>query len=81
MLFNGFVISIEKPSGKYVVVTNHSQWWQGLEQDITARVSPSSYSVSVCVGVSGLLLGFTHVQATLKLENPFSQPSHHFVGR
>jgi hypothetical protein len=53
----------------HAVVTNRKECWQGLEQDITARVFPgSTYTVSACVGVSGPLHGSADVLATLKLE-------------
>lgn len=54
----------------HVVVTNRTQNWQGLEQDITHKISPgSTYTVSARVGVSGSKLqGDAKVIATLKLE-------------
>ncbi|XP_030537816.1 endo-1,4-beta-xylanase 1-like isoform X5 [Rhodamnia argentea] len=53
----------------YAVVTNRKECWQGLEQDITSKVSPgSTYSVSACVGVSGSLQGSADVLASLRLE-------------
>ncbi|XVE55689.1 hypothetical protein DITRI_Ditri03aG0178600 [Diplodiscus trichospermus] len=87
----GFVVSAEsgnptgmsaKSGGNYAVVTNRTECWQGLEQDITGRISPgSTYSVSACVGVSGPLSGSTDVLATLKLENCGSATSHLFIGK
>ncbi|KAD4586266.1 hypothetical protein E3N88_23867 [Mikania micrantha] len=58
-----------KPGGGHVVVTNRTQPWQGLEQDITHKVSSgSTYSVCARVGVSGTQLkGDAEVIATLKL--------------
>ncbi|KAK9271063.1 hypothetical protein L1049_026652 [Liquidambar formosana] len=88
---DGFVVSAESghPEGisaksgcSYAVITNRKECWQGLEQDITGRVSPgSTYTVSACVGVSGPLQGFADVQATLKLEYRDSSTSYLFIGR
>ncbi|KAK4722608.1 hypothetical protein R3W88_012841 [Solanum pinnatisectum] len=50
------------------VVTKRTIWWQGLEQDITSRVSAgSSCTVSACVGTSGTFQGSVKVFATIKL--------------
>lgn len=55
--------------GCYAVITDRKECWQGLEQDITGRVSAGSiYTVHACVGVSGSLQDSADVQATLKLE-------------
>nr|DAD45293.1 TPA_asm: hypothetical protein HUJ06_003523 [Nelumbo nucifera] len=88
---NGYVVSgpsgnLEGVSsisgGSYAVVTNRKECWQGLEQDITARVLPgSTYNVSACVRVLGPLQGSAGVQATLKLEYPDSTTSYLFIGR
>ncbi|XVF64260.1 hypothetical protein PTKIN_Ptkin09bG0154100 [Pterospermum kingtungense] len=88
---NGFVVSSDsgnhgglssKSGGNYAVVTKRTECWQGLEQDITARVSPgSTFSVSACVGVSGPLSGPADVLATLKLENHGSAASYLFIGK
>ncbi|XWS25457.1 hypothetical protein CRYUN_Cryun27aG0070000 [Craigia yunnanensis] len=88
---NGFVVSADsgnpgglssKSGGNYAVVTNRKECWQGLEQDITGRISPgSTYSVSACVGVSGPLSGSIDVLATLKLENHGSATSYLFIGK
>lgn len=88
---DGFVVSAnsdypkgisEKSVGNYAVVTNRKECWQGLEQDITARVSPgSTYTVSADVGVSGPLQGSADVLATLKLEYRGTGTSYLFVGR
>nr|XP_043617638.1 endo-1,4-beta-xylanase 1-like [Erigeron canadensis] len=55
----------------HVVVTNRTQNWQGLEQDITNKVSSgSTYKVIARVGVSGTCLhGNAEVIATLKFEH------------
>jgi hypothetical protein len=72
----------EKSGGSYAVVTSRKECWQGLEQDITARVLPgSTYTVSACVGVSGPLQGSTEVLATLKLEYRATGTSYLFIGR
>lgn len=88
---HGFVVSAEsnfaegtsaKSVGNYAVVTNRNECWQGLEQDITSRVSPGfTYLVSACVGVSGPLQGSADVLATLKLEYRNSQTSYLFIGK
>ncbi|RXH72925.1 hypothetical protein DVH24_012609 [Malus domestica] len=84
---NGFVASAdsghpEVKAGNYAVVTNRKESWQGLEQDITRRISPgSTYSVSACVGVCGSLQGSADVLATLKLEYRGSATNHLQVGR
>lgn len=71
-----------KPSNQYAVITNRKDCWQGLEQDITSRVSPGcTYMVSACVGVSGPLEGFANVQATLKLEYKYSATDYLFIAR
>ncbi|KAJ8762432.1 hypothetical protein K2173_007871 [Erythroxylum novogranatense] len=68
--------------GYYAVVSNRKECWQGLEQDITDRVSPgSSYSVSAQVGVSGAFQGSADIIATLKLEYHDSATSYLFVGK
>ncbi|KAK6125594.1 hypothetical protein DH2020_040654 [Rehmannia glutinosa] len=58
-----------KLSGRFAVITNRKECWQGLEQDITDRVSAgSTYTVCALVGISGGPHGVADVQATLKLE-------------
>lgn len=87
---DGFVVSAEsgplgylaKPGGNYAIVSNRKECWQGLEQDITSRVSPgSTYSVSACVGASGPMQGSADVLATLKLEYRDSATSYLFIGK
>ncbi|KAK8580486.1 hypothetical protein V6N12_070755 [Hibiscus sabdariffa] len=88
---NAFVVSAEssnqiglspKSGGNYAVVKNRTEHWQGLEQDITGRISPGcTYSISACVGVSGPLSGSPDVIATLKLENHSSPTSYLFIGK
>ncbi|KAK8692445.1 hypothetical protein V6N13_075904 [Hibiscus sabdariffa] len=88
---NAFVVSAEssnqiglspKSGRTYAVVKNRTEHWQGLEQDITGRISPGcTYSVSACVGVSGPLSGSPDVIASLKLENHGSPTSYLFIGK
>lgn len=87
---DGFVLSADsghsgfstKPGGNYAVVSNRKECWQGLEQDITSRISPcSTYSISARVGVSGLVQYPTDVLATLKLEYQNSATSYLLVGK
>lgn len=89
---NGYVVcgesapydGIEANSGEnFVVISNRTECWQGLEQDITNRISVgSTYDVSVLVRVWGpSLQGSTGVQATLKLEYTDSDTAYLFVGR
>ena len=66
----------------YVVITDRKECWQGLEQDITNRISiGSTYTVSACVGVSGLSQRSSDVIATLKLEYHDSATRYLFIGR
>lgn len=65
----------------YAVVTNRTEAWQGLEQDITSKISVgSAYNVSAHVRVWGDQEP-SPVIATLKLENFDSSISYVFVGR
>lgn len=66
----------------YAVVTNRTEAWQGLEQDITHKVSAGSmYSVRAYVRVWGGQQESAPVIVTLKLEHFASPPSYVFVGR
>lgn len=68
-----------KLSGSFAVVANRTDYWQGLEQDITNRVSAgSTYTVCAWVGVSRLQ-GVTDVLANLKLEYEDSSVSYQFI--
>ncbi|CAL0323710.1 unnamed protein product [Lupinus luteus] len=88
---NGYVISAEAGSHKgvsngsdsnYAVITDRKECWQGLEQDITDRISiGSTYTLSASVGVSGLSQGPADVIATVKLEYHDKPTSYLFVGR
>lgn len=67
--------------GGFAVVTNRKECWQGLEQDITSRVSPGClYKVSAIVGVLGCE-GSSDVLATLKLECKGSNTQYLFIQR
>lgn len=71
-----------KSSSRCAIITNRKECWQGVEQDITSKVSPgTTYTVSACVGVSGPLQGFENVQATLKLVYGDSSTSYLFIAR
>lgn len=86
-----FVVSAEsgnphgmpaRPGGNYAVVTNRKECWQGLEQDITSRLSPgSTYSISAYVGVWAHAPGSAEVLATLKLEFKDSATKFLFIGK
>lgn len=88
---DAFIVSAESGDGEgllaksdsnYAVITNRKECWQGLEQDITGKISPgSTYTVSARVGVSGPLQSFVDVLATLKLEYRDSATSYLFIGR
>lgn len=66
----------------YAVVSNRTECWQGLEQDITRKVSLGfTYTVSACVRVWGAFQGTTGVQATLRLDYSNASSSYLFVGR
>ncbi|KAK6938017.1 Carbohydrate-binding, CenC-like [Dillenia turbinata] len=88
---DGFVVSEDsdlhpgvsaKSMGRYAVVTNRKECWQGLEQDVTSRISPgSTYALSASVGVSGPYHESADVLATLRLEYHNSAPTYLFIGR
>jgi hypothetical protein len=66
----------------YAVITKRNEWWQGLEQDITDRISiGSTYRVTAFVGVSGPSQESAEVKATLKLEYDDSATQCLFIGR
>lgn len=70
------------PENYYAVITNRKECWQGLEQDITPRVSPGpTYTVSATVGVSGPLQDIADVSATLRLEYRNAATSYLFIAR
>ncbi|KAL5713220.1 Glycoside hydrolase [Ranunculus cassubicifolius] len=88
---NGQVVSAEsgslngmsaKTGTKYAIINNRKESWQGLEQDITSKVSAgSTYSVSAWVSVSGSSKEPMQVLATLKLEYTNSSTKYVFIGR
>ncbi|CAL9072781.1 unnamed protein product [Musa textilis] len=80
---SGFLNGVRSSSGgNYAVVTHRNESWQGLEQDITEKVTVSvKYTVTACVGVYGDLHGPAGVQAMLKLENSDSSISYMFIER
>ncbi|XP_009786647.1 endo-1,4-beta-xylanase 1-like [Nicotiana sylvestris] len=64
------------------IVSKRNQYWHGLEQDITSRISAgSTYTVSACVGASGTFQGCINVLATLKLVYQNSKTSFLSVGK
>lgn len=66
----------------YAVVSNRKECWQGLEQDITSRVSPgSTYTVSANVKVAGPVQGLADVLATLKLDYEDGTTNYSFISR
>ncbi|WVY91083.1 hypothetical protein V8G54_036597 [Vigna mungo] len=87
----GYVISAESGAqgglsmelgANYAVITDRKECWQGLEQDITDRISTGyTYTVLACVGVSSVSQGSSDVLATLKLEYQDSATSYLFIGR
>ncbi|XP_051127337.1 endo-1,4-beta-xylanase 1-like isoform X2 [Andrographis paniculata] len=69
-------------SGRFAFVTNRKECWQGLEQDITSRVSAGpTYSVCAWIAVSRAGRGVSDVLATLKLEYQDLSVSYMPVGR
>ncbi|KAK4477803.1 hypothetical protein RD792_017065 [Penstemon davidsonii] len=71
-----------KLTGRFAVITNRKEHWQGIEQDITERVF-GGYTYNVCawVGISGALQSVADVSGTLKLEHQDSSVSYLFIGR
>ena len=80
---DSFVVgSNECDSESYAVDNNRSETWQGLEQDITDRVSPGcSYKVSASVSVWGPVQRSAQVLATLKLEHQGSPTEFKLIGK
>lgn len=78
-LFNG----ISAKSGKsYAVISNRTEHWQGLEQNITAMVSPgSTYHVSAWVRICSDCEESAEVQATLRLDYSDSSTTYLCAGR
>lgn len=69
--WSSFLDGIRGNSGEnYAVVSKRTEFWQGLEQDITDRVSTdTTYAVSAYVRVDGNIHGKVEVKATLRLQN------------
>ncbi|XP_073104293.1 endo-1,4-beta-xylanase 1 isoform X2 [Elaeis guineensis] len=68
--------------GNYAVVTKRTESWQGLEQDITEKITIGvRYNVLAYVRAFGDLQEPCGVQATLKLENQDSFINYLFVER
>ncbi|KAG0460254.1 hypothetical protein HPP92_023382 [Vanilla planifolia] len=78
-LFHGIPAKLGE---SYAVVTHRTQCWQGLEQDITERVtSGTKYNVLAIICVHGNFSEATGVQATLRLENPGFATDYLCIGR
>ncbi|KAG0460255.1 hypothetical protein HPP92_023383 [Vanilla planifolia] len=78
-LFHGIPAKLGE---SYAVVTHRTQCWQGLEQDITERVtSGTKYNVLAIIRVHGNFSEATGVQATLRLENPGFATDYLCIGR
>ncbi|XP_058217198.1 endo-1,4-beta-xylanase 1-like isoform X3 [Rhododendron vialii] len=76
-----FVVSAE-PGRNHAVVTNRKEHWQGLEQDISGKVSVGpTYSVSARVCISDPIQSSAVVTATLKLEFHHSPTTYKFIGK
>ncbi|XP_052162414.1 endo-1,4-beta-xylanase 1-like isoform X2 [Oryza glaberrima] len=69
--WSGFLDGIRGSSGEnYAVVSKRTESWQGLEQDITDKVSAgTAYAVSAYVRVDGNIHTKVEVKATLRLHN------------
>ncbi|KAL6865281.1 hypothetical protein ACP4OV_016432 [Aristida adscensionis] len=80
--WSGFLDGIRGNSGEnYAVVSKRTEHWQGLEQDITDRVSTNiSYTVSAFVRVDGSVQGQVEVKGTLRLQNPDGSTNYNPVG-
>ncbi|KAF5807833.1 putative endo-1,4-beta-xylanase [Helianthus annuus] len=76
---DGTVVSTDA-CNRYALISNRKECWQGLEQDITTRVSSGiTYTLCARVGVSGT--HHAHVIATLKLEYHGSETKYMFITR
>lgn len=74
--------AFENSGSHYAVVSNRKECWQGLEQDITSRVSPgSTYTVSANVKVAGPVQGLADVLATLKLVHEDGTTNYSYISR
>ena len=81
--WSGFLDGIRGNSGEnYAVVSKRTEHWQGLEQDITNRVSTGTvYVVSAFVRVDGNVQGQVEVKGTLRLQNTDGSTHYNPVGR
>lgn len=81
--WSGFLDGIRGSSGEnYAVVSKRTEHWQGLEQDITNRVSTgTAYVVSAFVRVDGNVQGQVEVKGTLRLQNTDGSIQYNPVGR
>lgn len=71
---------VKEECSHYAIITNRKQTWQGLEQDITTRISSGvTYTLSARVGVSGT--NHADVTATLRLEYHGSETKYMFITR
>ncbi|KAK3003255.1 hypothetical protein RJ639_018446 [Escallonia herrerae] len=58
-------------STHFAWIEDRTEYWQGLEQEITSRITPNTiYALSACVRVLNNVQAFTRVTATLRLEFP-----------
>ena len=80
---SGYHNGIRPHSGsQYAVVTNRTQSWQGLEQDLTENIGiGTKYVVAAYVRVHGELHEPVGVQATLKLDEEGSSTNYRSVAR
>jgi Carbohydrate binding domain len=80
---SSYINGIRPNSGyAYAILTQRTQEWHALEQDITEKVTPDTeYIVSACVRVFGEIHASTTVLATLKLESYGNPPNYLTVGR
>ncbi|KAF7141452.1 hypothetical protein RHSIM_Rhsim06G0066700 [Rhododendron simsii] len=78
---HAFVVPAE-PGRNHVVVTNRKEPWQGLEQDISGKVTAGpNYRVCARVGISGPIQSSAVVTATLRLEFHHSPTTYMFIGK
>lgn len=80
---SSYINGIRPNSGStYAIVTERTQNWHGLEQDITDKITPDmKYTVSSYVTVSGEVHAPIIVSATLKLKNHDNSVNYLCVGR
>lgn len=62
--------------GQHALISNRTDYWQGLEQDITTRLMPKvQYKILASVRVEGSPQSIHSVMATLRLENNNASPN------